>query len=477
MCRLRCCCWLAACLVLGGNGCRSLPPGTSVARQHVEWSVERSYQSDYSVVEALPGEASASWSEPQPLERFVQRALEQNPQIHAADQRVEAAAAMVVEAGSLEDPMLAVNGWPFFPFVPQTAAGMMTAEIMVEQRVPWKGKLAARAAAAAQELEAARAQRAALELEIVEQVKRAYYQLQTVERTIDTLQKDRATLETLVQVALARYQASQATQQEVLRLQAELDQVDSQLAEWARQRETARADLAQLLHLSPDTPFVTAATAADPSAPAELDELYRRAVAMRPELHAQLAEIQKERYQAQLARLDYFPDTNLRAGWAEMTTRRALSPVADGLDMVTVGLSVNLPIYQPRLDAAVRRADANVVWAAREYDRLRDQTLRDVKQRFAEATAQRQIIQLLRDGIIPKTEQAYQVAVQGYQAGTVSFADMLAVWRELLRYHILLEQTEGQYRQTLASLERLVGGLLPEAPGHPSTTDPAGTEP
>ncbi len=452
--------------LLGSAGCRCGLPEAAPNYRRVDWALQRASMADYSTNEALPPAPDPFWLTAQPVEAFLDRALAQNPAIHAAQQRLEAAAAQLAQAGSLDDPMLAVNGWPFFPNVPQTAAGVMTAEIMVEQRIPWLAKLEARVAASVQELEAARAQRAAVELEVVEQVKRTYYQLYATQRISQILQTDRRTLESLRDLALARYRANQATQQEVLRMEAELDQIDIQLAGWVKERQSAQAELARLLHLSPDTPFVAADPLDEESDLTSLDQLYQRALELRPELHAQLAEVQKERYRVELARLDYLPEPSFRAGWAEMTTRRSLSPVADGLDMVTIGVSVNLPIYRGRLDSAVREAQANVVWAARQYDRLRDETLRDIKQRFVEIETQRQILQLLRTGILPKTEQAYQVAVQGYQVGTVSFADLLAVFRELLAYRVALVQTESQYRQTLASLERLVGGLLAEQDRH-----------
>lgn len=42
--------------------------------------------------------------------------------------------------------------------------------------------------------------------------------------------------------------------------------------------------------------------------------------------------------------------------------------------------------------------------------------------------------------------------------GATDFADVIATWRELLKFHVAQLQLELQYRQTLASLERVVGG-------------------
>jgi outer membrane protein TolC len=146
-----------------------------------------------------------------------------------------------------------------------------------------------------------------------------------------------------------------------------------------------------------------------------------------------------------------------------MTTNRALSPVADGLDQVTLGLSVNLPVYHARLDAGVREAEAQLVASVHQYDRLRDKTLRDVKALFIQARGQQELTQLFRESIIPSTQQALDVSIREYQVGTIEFIQMIDNWRELLRLQIMHEQLEAQLRQTIASLARAIGsfGLSP----------------
>ena len=94
----------------------------------------------------------------------LQFALAQNASIQAARKRINAAAMRVPQAASLKDPQISATGYPFYPYVPQTATGRVTAELMTSQEVPWKGKLLAQSQAAAAELDMARAQLAAVEL-------------------------------------------------------------------------------------------------------------------------------------------------------------------------------------------------------------------------------------------------------------------------------------------------------------------------
>lgn len=440
-------------------GCKAAHQVRDPEYAEVSYRVQQAHYSP-AAVEAAVNPVHPELEGPHPVEDYIQFALRQNPGVQAARKRIEAAAMRVPQAASLKDPMLDVTGWPFYPNVPQTASGRMTADVTVSQEVPWFGKLSTLAAAAEAEVNAARAQLAAAELRTIEDVKRAYYELYFVQKAIRVITEDRDTLSELIEVANSLYITGKTSQQDVLRLQAELSRVDGDLIQMEQMRASAQADLAQVLHISPETPLEAVETLSPADAPSDLDVLYRQAVAARPELHAMLAEIERDQRLVERARLEYYPDANFKFGWGEMTTSRAIAPTADGIDNLTVGLSVNVPIYRGRLNAAVREAEAAAVASARQYDQMKDETQRDVKQLFTQALSQRDTDTLFRESIIPKTRQALEVAVRGYQVGAVDFADLIENWRELLRFHLTQLRLESQYHQTLASLERVTGGLL-----------------
>jgi outer membrane protein TolC len=402
---------------------------------------------------------------PQTVETYIQFAAARNPGVQAARNRLVAATMRVPQAASLKDPMLDVIGWPFFPNTPQTASGRMTVDMMVSQELPWFGKLATRAAAAQEQVNATRAQLAAAELQTIEEVKLAYYELYFVQQSIRITEVDQRFLAKIVETAESLYRTGKTSQQDVLRLLAEQSNVDGELIRLRQMLASAQAELAQTLHVSPETPLTALADLPAEDLPRDLDRLYEQAIAARPELQAMLAEIRRGRRMVDMARLEYRPDVTVKFGWGEMTTNRAIAPTADGIDNVTAGLSANLPIYHRRLDAAVREAEADVVASARQYDQMKDETQRDVKRLFTEAVSQREMSLLFRESILPKTEQAFEVALREYQVGQTEFADLLGTWRELLRYHITDLQLETQLRKSIASLERVVGGYLDRADG------------
>jgi outer membrane protein TolC len=120
-------------------------------------------------------------------------------------------------------------------------------------------------------------------------------------------------------------------------------------------------------------------------------------------------------------------------------------------------MSVNLPIYHKRMDAGVREAETQAVASAREYDALKDQTMQEVKDLFTKAKSEQELLRLFREDIIRKAKMTLDQSIRAYRVQEVDFLQMIDNWRQLLRFHITEAQLESQLRQTLASLDRVVG--------------------
>lgn len=391
---------------------------------------------------------------PHAVDDYIQFALGQNPTIQAARMRVNSAANRVPQAASLQDPMLGVT---VYAEPVQTAAGQQELSMTASQKLPWFGKLDRAAAMAEQETQAARAQLTAAELEVIAKVKRAYYELYFVQQAIRITTDNKRQLQLIETIVDRRYRVErQVNQQDLLRVQVALAQLESELVRLRQQLDSAQARLARQLHVSPETPLRATDQIAVDQIPQDLDALYRRAIASRPELHAALAAIQRDRANVDMARLNYFPDVTLGLTWID-TSDAGLSAIANGRDAFLLTAGVNLPVYRKRLDAGVREAESKAVSSAREYDAVKDQTLEEVKDLFAQATSQQELLRLFREEIVPKSQQALEQSIPAYRVGQVDILQLLDNWRELLRFYVMQAQLEAQLRQTLASLARVVG--------------------
>ena len=161
-----------------------------------------------------------------------------------------------------------------------------------------------------------------------------------------------------------------------------------------------------------------------------------------------------------MARLDYKPDVTLGFSWIDVASA-GISPVSNGRDAFLLTAGVNLPVYHKRLESSVRSAEAKAVSTAREYDALRDGTLEEVADLFAQAQSQQDLLTLFTEDILPKARQTLEVSSQAYNVGEVDFMQLIDNWRQLLRYEVSYRRLEASLRQALAELERVMGGFTP----------------
>ena len=405
---------------------------------------------------------------PHPVDDYIQFALGQNPEIQAARKRMEAFAHQVPVAASLQDPTLSVTAQPA-PV--ETAAGQQQLILSASQKIFWFGKLETRAGVAEAQTDVARADLAAVELATVAKVKRAYYELYFIQQTITVTEAEQQLLGEIRAVANTRYKANQTSQQDVLRADLEISNVESELIRLRQRLTSGQAQLARVLHIAPQTRLLALDQLPPEQVPRDLRRLQQLAVAAQPELHAQLAAIQRDRQAIELARLDYKPDVTLGFSWIDVNTG-GLSPVANGRDALLLTAGVNLPVYRKRLNSSVLSAEAKAVATAREYDALRDGTLESVTDLFAQVRSQQDLLVLFREDILPKARQTLEVSGRAYNVGEVDFLQLIDNWRLLLRYEVSYRRLESTIRQTLADLEREVGGFL-EPPAEAIPAGPA----
>ncbi len=390
------------------------------------------------------------------LDEYIAHAIEQNPEVQAARKQLESLAYLVPVAASLQDPNLNVTAQPK-PV--QTASGEQTLAMAINQKFPWFGKLEMRAGVAEEQTNIARAKLAAAELSTIEKVKRAYFELYFIQQSIKITEAEQQLLGEIRDVANTRYKTGQTSQQDVLRADLEISNVENSLIQLRQRLKSGQAALARILHIAPQTKMLALDEIPKHQMELDLEALQEQAIAARPELHAQLAAIQRDRQSVQLARLNYKPDVTLGLNWINVSNS-GISPVANGDDAFLISAGINLPIYRKRLDSQIRSAEARVVATTRQYDALKDNTLEEVTDLFAKVESQKELLVLFEEDILPKARLTLEVSSRAYNVGEVDFLQLIDNWRQLLRYEISYRRQQASLQQSLAQLERVVGGVL-----------------
>ena len=391
------------------------------------------------------------------LEVYLEMALGRNPTVQAALLQHQSLSYKVPVASSLPDPKLSITAQPA-PV--QTASGEQQLILAAQQTLPWKGKQRGRAGVAAATASVARSQLTISERETVRDVKQTYFELYYLQRALVTLAEERKLLEEIRTVAETRYRAAQTSQQDVLRATLEVTSIAREQLELEQRLASSQARMTQLLNAVPQSRPLAASELTEPPPLPELELLQSLAMDRRPELEAKRSEWRRDRQSAGLARLDYRPDVTVGVSWIDVKDR-GISPVANGQDALLVTAGVNLPIYRNRLNAAARSADAQASATALELEAMRAETTEQIGDLFAQASYQRETLDLYRTEMVPLAKQTLDVSVRAYQTGEADFLTLIENWRKLLDHELATHRIEASLHQTLATIEQMVGAIEP----------------
>jgi len=441
------------------NGCATPPADSHYAETAYQVQLAAaSYEEQAKVT--LPAEAELAGAHP--VDFYIQLALERNPEILAAQRHVSAQAEVIPQVTALDDPMLSDTFQPIDNHSLQTASGRGPNMLSVSQRFPWFGKLRIRGEVAEQETKIALTRLAQSQLKVVEDVYFAYYEIYFNQRAIELTLESKKQLSRYVEYMKPRVRTNLISQRDLYRAQVEVLQAESKLVRLRQHLRLAQADLAKIVHTSPNAEL-SAVKLDMASSPEEIEQLYEAAVRCRPELQEQLHAIVRDERKRELAALNFRPDITAGLGWQAITSSDAVSPVANGRDNVSMMIGVNLPIWRDKLQAGVRQSEHRVVESARRYDATRDDTFRMIRRLTVEIHSLEEQIRLFRnpkDGIIPKAKQTLDLSFFDYQVQKVDVQQVIDNWANWLNFQIQASRFEANRGQRLASLERVIGCQL-----------------
>lgn len=387
--------------------------------------------------------AEAVPPDPLTLDWTVREVLRVYPEVGAKHRALDAAQARVAPAGALADPSVGVM-W-------DRARSGADRETMFElsQPLPFPGKRRLRTDVARQDAAAAEVELFAHHLEVQAQAQKAYLGYWAAAERTRILQDQRRLFAAYAPAVRARGVRNLAAPRD---LAIDVARLDADIARAQQQYAAARMQLNVLLARPVAAPLPPAGAPEAIAVPA-LDALLAHADTA---LASREARTRLARAEAQwrLARRERAPD---------FTVFGRYTAAENGVDdRVRLGLSMNLPLW------AARKQAAEVTAAGAERARWQEQqrataqaVLRDIQIRFDALQAERTALEVIERDVLPRTAQLVQIATGAYQSGR---ADVLQ----------FLEAREREYAARLDALERRIAvtearialeqtaGLLPE---------------
>jgi outer membrane protein TolC len=389
----------------------------------------------------------------QPLSTLVDEALRNNPDILAAQKRVEALRQRPPRESSLPDPTVSLgwtsNGAPW----PGAGIGVNPTSnlgVMVSQEVPAPGKRRLRGEIADKEAEAAFNEYLATRLNVASRLKQAYHELHHAVVAISFVDRYQDLLNNMLRISEARYAVGRAAQQDILRGQTQLAIFETERVRYEQQRTARQIEIDALLNRPQGGPIEVPAEMTAGEMPASLEDLLAQARAHSPLVERGRDAIQGSELAASLARKDYAPDYTVSAGYFN----QGFMP-----PMWQARVDFKLPAYFWRKQrAAVDEQEANASQARHQYAAALAEIEAGIREQYSAAGASRKLVDLYEKSVIPEARLAYESALAGYQTGRADFIALFTSFTSVVDYELANHEEIMRFHVALAKLEELTGG-------------------
>lgn len=382
------------------------------------------------------------------LNTVIELALERNPTMAGAQGVVQQSRGQQVAAGAYLNPSISGSTGRGSIRDPSTGVKITERTVTVEQPLEWQGKRRARQQAADAGAAGAGAAMDETRLNVVAEVKVAFYHLLFAQRDVELTSQNLTMVEEVLRTVKARVAAGDATLFETMKASVEVQKATKEVARAQNALVVVRAKLdmvtgsALAKQYSIQGDFESLRQEPDRAA------LTARAIEQHPTLRRLAKLVEQAEFSTVLERESRIPNVTVHGNYH----REA------GDEAITAGLSVPIPLWYQR-QGEIESALGTKYRAEAERLRAQNELIQAITQHVQDVRTANEQLQVFETGLLKQAEQTLRVARISFQQGAASLLDLLdsqRVYRQTLLEYV---QARADLSIALARLERAVGGI------------------
>jgi outer membrane protein TolC len=394
------------------------------------------------------------------VDRLVEEALQNNPEILVAKKRWEIFKEKIPQASALEDPMFSfgiINLPTNFSFRDED---MTMKEFALSQKFPFPGKRPLMKEMALKEAEAVSTEIQSKKHQIIKDVKTAYYDLSHVYRTTEVAQRNKKILEDFAKIAETRYAVGEGIQQDVFKAHVEVSKMVDELIMLNQRKRALEAKLNTLLNRPPETFMGEPEEVIFRKFSFTHEELQKMALEMNPTLKGMKKMIEAKEKAYSLAKRDYYPDFKFLFAYGQ----REKTPTGiNRMDNLTGMVEINIPIYYKfKQERKVAEAKADIQVAEAQYRAMKNEILFMITDMASMVQRSERQLELYKTGIIPQTSLQINSAISAYRVNKADFMTLLDSQMTLYKYELEYHQALTEYEKNVANLGAVIGKQFSE---------------
>jgi len=389
-------------------------------------------------------------SEALTLDQCISIALQQNPLLLSSREQYKASLARINQAKAFPQPSIDFDSDlqpKFFHFKDSGES-----YFGVSQSIEFPGKRYLRGKIASQESKEFMADTELLKLDLIFQVKHAFYSLLLAQEKLKYAQQNLELSQDFLQKAELKYDAGDVAKVEVLRARVEASKAANEVKTAENEVKLAKAMLNFLLARKKYDPLKIKGELKRRFISLKIDELKQKSLIFRPEIKRINLSLKKENLVKKQGYLSYLPDFDIGI------SKHRLEGEGSYWD-VTLSFPIPLFFWQPK-KGEIAEAEANIESLKKEMEHLKNSIDLEVEESYVNALTAKNQIQLFEDEILAQAEEVYNMFLFSYQEGEISSIELIDARRTLMEARISYADALYNYDVALAALEKSVGQKL-----------------
>lgn len=386
---------------------------------------------------------------PYNLNTIIALALERSPVITGAKASIEQSRGQRMTAGAYPNPSVTGSAGRGSIRDPSTGVSITERTVTVEQPLEWPAKREARQRAADAGVAGATAGLEEAKLNLIAEIKVAFYQLLLAQRDADLSAQNLAMVKEVSRTVTARVAAGDATKFDLMKATVEVQKATKDAARAQSAVLTARVALNTKTAGALGHAFAVEGDFEPLKQEIRLEALTERTLEDHPTLR-------------RLSRLvDQADQTLIYEKESRMPTVSVQGQYhrEAGDESVTGGLSLPIPLWYRR-QGEIQTALAGKHRLQAERDRMQNELIQALTQHAQEVRTAKGQIDLFEQGLLKQAEETLRIARISFQQGAASLLEVLDAQRVHRQTLLEYAQVRMDLSVALARLERASGGML-----------------
>lgn len=282
-------------------------------------------------------------------------------------------------------------------------------------------------------------------------VKDTYYRIQLAQRRLALAEENRDRFSRILEINTIRFKKGYIAEVDLIRIRLQFIDFQSQVIQSLQEAETARADLRQLLRLSPAVHLELTTDLDYKRLDPDIGRLRLAAMEARPDVRAKRLTYSQREADLKLAKAYRVPDVTVGAGYAVQGPQGPDNP-----GQVALNLGVPLPLFN-RNQGGIMQAEVAVRNAEADLNKTLNQVENQVDIAYRNLIQSRRLVEAFLGGVLDDARSTLTIVERAYERGGATILDLLDAARTSRTIQQNYIEALFNYQRNVIQLESAVG--------------------